>query len=177
MHFSCCPNRLLEMSPSSSCSFIRCAIVHIIWNFCSVSMTKSSYLGKVWWFVSCGVFLLQFITVGFAVTPLYFVWEKILGVHQAKNMLLRASCRVPILLPIWFFAIAFPFFGSINSVVGCLLVTFTVYIIPCLAHMVYFCKASLRAVSNFTPPLNKQSMSMGPPFSCKYQNRDHDCIR
>lgn len=88
----------------------------------------------------------QFITVGFAVTPLYFVWEKILGVHQVNNMLLRASCRVPVILPIWFFAIAFPFFGSINSVVGCLLVTFTVYIIPCLAHMVYFRNSSLRAV-------------------------------
>lgn len=98
--------------------------------------------------MGCGV---QFITVGFAVTPLYFVWEKILGVHQENNMLLRASCRVPIILPIWFLAIAFPFFGSINSVVGCLLVTFTVYIIPCLAHMVYFRNSTLRAVVTSSP--------------------------
>lgn len=94
----------------------------------------------------------QFITVGFAVTPLYFVWEKILGVHQTTNMLLRATCRVPVILPIWFFAIAFPFFGLINSVGGCLLVTFTVYIIPCLAHIVYFSNSSLRAPSVEKPP-------------------------
>ncbi|KAG0576859.1 hypothetical protein M758_UG060600 [Ceratodon purpureus] len=97
----------------------------------------------------------QFVTVGFAVTPLYFVWEKILGVHQENNMLLRASCRVPIILLIWFLAIAFPFFGSINSVLGCLLVTFSVYIIPCLAHMVYFCNSSIRAV--IIPSSNQSS--------------------
>ena len=94
---------------------------------------------------------LQFITVGFAMMPLYLVWEKILGVHQENNMLLRASCRVSVVLPIWFMAIAFPFLGSINSLVGCLLVTFTVYILPCLAHMVYCRNASVHAVIT-TPP-------------------------
>jgi hypothetical protein len=33
---------------------------------------------------------LQFITVGSAVTSLYFVWEKLIGVHSTKNMLLCA---------------------------------------------------------------------------------------
>jgi auxin influx carrier (AUX1 LAX family) len=93
----------------------------------------------------------QFITVGFAVTPLYFVWEKLIGIHTSKNMLLRAVCRMPVILPVWFFAIAFPFFGPINSTVGALLVTFTVYIIPCTAHMSVFYTAKARQVSTSNP--------------------------
>ncbi|KAG0565890.1 hypothetical protein M758_7G020400 [Ceratodon purpureus] len=94
----------------------------------------------------------QFITVGFAITPLYFMWEKLIGVHQTTNLLFRALCRVPVMLPIWFLAIAFPFFGPINSTVGALLVTFTVYIIPCMAHMVYFRSAAARSSSVEKPP-------------------------
>lgn len=96
---------------------------------------------------------MQFITVGFAVTPLYFVWEKLLGIHHTKHVLFRAICRMPVILPIWFFAIAFPFFGPINSAVGALLVTFTVYIIPCLAHMVYYRSPAARTVCTFLPHL------------------------
>ena len=95
----------------------------------------------------------QFITVGFAVTPLYFVWEKLLGIHHTKHVLFRAICRMPVILPIWFFAIAFPFFGPINSAVGALLVTFTVYIIPCLAHMVYYRSPAARTVCTLLPHL------------------------
>lgn len=91
--------------------------------------------------------MLQFITVGFAVTPLYFVWEKMIGIHNTKSLLLRAVSRMPVILPVWFFAIAFPFFGPINSTVGALLVTFTVYIIPCVAHMVVYRAATARQVN------------------------------
>lgn len=86
----------------------------------------------------------QFITFGFACTPLYFVWEKVLGVHTTANILLRALIRLPVVLPIWFLAIIFPFFGPINSAVGSLLVTFTVYIIPALAHMLTYRTAFAR---------------------------------
>jgi auxin influx carrier (AUX1 LAX family) len=88
----------------------------------------------------------QFISFGFAAMPLYFVWEKMLGVHKTTNVLFKALCRIPVVLPIWFFAIIFPFFGPINSAVGALLVTFTVYIIPCAAHMAVYRCASARMV-------------------------------
>ena len=61
-------------------------------------------------------------------------------------MLKRALARLPVVIPIWFLAIVFPFFGPINSTVGSLLVSFTVYIIPSLAHMVTFSSASAREV-------------------------------
>ncbi|KAA0047451.1 auxin transporter-like protein 3 [Cucumis melo var. makuwa] len=86
----------------------------------------------------------QFITFGFACTPLYFVWEKFIGVHETKSLIKRALARLPVVIPIWFLAIIFPFFGPINSTVGSLLVSFTVYIIPALAHMVTFASPSAR---------------------------------
>lgn len=88
----------------------------------------------------------QFITFGFACTPLYFVWEKVIGMHDTKSIFLRALARLPVVIPIWFLAIIFPFFGPINSAVGALLVSFTVYIIPALAHMLTYRKASARQV-------------------------------
>lgn len=90
--------------------------------------------------------MLQFITFGFACTPLYFVWEKVIGMHDTKSICLRALARLPVVIPIWFLAIIFPFFGPINSAVGSLLVSFTVYIIPALAHMLTFRSASARQV-------------------------------
>ena len=89
----------------------------------------------------------QFITFGFACTPLYFVWEKVIGMHDTRSICLRALARLPIVIPIWFLAIIFPFFGPINSAVGALLVSFTVYIIPALAHMLTYRKASARQVT------------------------------
>lgn len=88
----------------------------------------------------------QFITFGFACTPLYFVWEKVIGMHDTKSICLRALARLPVVIPIWFLAIIFPFFGPINSAVGALLVSFTVYIIPALAHMLTYRTASARQV-------------------------------
>ncbi|ONK58124.1 uncharacterized protein A4U43_C09F8460 [Asparagus officinalis] len=94
----------------------------------------------------------QFITFGFASTPLYFVWEKAIGMHETKSLLKKALARLPVVIPIWFLAIIFPFFGPINSTVGSLLVTFTVYIIPALAHMVVFAPASARENAVERPP-------------------------
>lgn len=88
----------------------------------------------------------QFITFGFACTPLYFVWEKFIRVHETKSLFKRAMARLPVVIPIWFLAIIFPFFGPINSSVGSLLVSFTVYIIPALAHMLTFASPSAREV-------------------------------
>ncbi|KAL3624644.1 hypothetical protein CASFOL_031312 [Castilleja foliolosa] len=86
----------------------------------------------------------QFITFGFACTPLYFVWEKVIGVHNTTSIFARALARLPIVIPIWFLTIIFPLFGPINSAVGALLVSFTVYIIPALEHTLTYRTASGR---------------------------------
>uniref|UniRef100_A0A803L0A5 Amino acid transporter transmembrane domain-containing protein n=1 Tax=Chenopodium quinoa TaxID=63459 RepID=A0A803L0A5_CHEQI len=94
----------------------------------------------------------QFITFGFACTPLYFVWEKFLGVHETNSIMKRSLARLPVVIPIWFLAIVFPFFGPINSTVGSLLVSFTVYIIPAMAHMITFAPAAARENAVERPP-------------------------
>ncbi|CAK9315979.1 unnamed protein product [Citrullus colocynthis] len=94
----------------------------------------------------------QFITFGFACTPLYFVWEKAIGMHECKSLCKRAAARLPVVIPIWFLAIIFPFFGPINSTVGSLLVSFTVYIIPALAHMFTFRSPASRENAVEQPP-------------------------
>ncbi|GKA16770.1 auxin transporter-like protein 2, partial [Tanacetum coccineum] len=113
-----------------------------------------SLLPKTRWRDAAVVLMLihQFITFGFACTPLYFVWEKVIGMHDTKSMCLRALARLPVVIPIWFLAIIFPFFGPINSAVGALLVSFTVYIIPSLAHMLTYRKASARQNAAEKPP-------------------------
>ncbi|KAL9258091.1 Auxin transporter-like protein [Drosera capensis] len=95
---------------------------------------------------------MAFITFGFACTPLYFVWEKAIGMHECKSLCKRAAVRLPVVIPIWFLAIIFPFFGPINSAVGSLLVSFTVYIIPALAHLFTFRSATARENAVEQPP-------------------------
>ncbi|GER55813.1 auxin transporter-like protein [Striga asiatica] len=113
-----------------------------------------SLLPRTGWRDAAVVLMLihQFITFGFACTPLYFVWEKVIGMHDTRSICLRALARLPVVIPIWFLAIIFPFFGPINSAVGALLVSFTVYIIPSLAHMLTYRKASARQNAAEKPP-------------------------
>ncbi|KAG6494134.1 hypothetical protein ZIOFF_049153 [Zingiber officinale] len=76
----------------------------------------------------------------------------VIGMHDTKSMCLRAIVRLPIVMPIWFLAIIFPFFGPINSAVGALLVSFTVYIIPALAHIITYWTWSARQNAAEKPP-------------------------
>ena len=62
------------------------------------------------------------------------------------SIFLSPLARLPVVIPIWFLAIIFPFFGPINSAVGALLVSFTVYINFALAHMLTYRSASTRQV-------------------------------
>uniref|UniRef100_M4DGC3 Amino acid transporter transmembrane domain-containing protein n=1 Tax=Brassica campestris TaxID=3711 RepID=M4DGC3_BRACM len=105
-------------------------------------------------FCVCVVLMLihQFITFGFACTPLYFVWEKLIGMHECQSMCKRAAARLPVVIPIWFLAIIFPFFGPINSTVGSLLASFTVNIIPAVAHIFTFRSSAARENSVEQPP-------------------------
>ncbi|EAY98240.1 hypothetical protein OsI_20150 [Oryza sativa Indica Group] len=123
------------------------------WAFGDALLTHSnafSLLPRSGWRDAAVILMLihQFITFGFACTPLYFVWEKAIGMHGTRSVLARALARLPIVVPIWFLAIIFPFFGPINSAVGALLVSFTVYIIPSLSHILTYRSASARLIWN-----------------------------
>ncbi|RWW59915.1 hypothetical protein BHE74_00033136 [Ensete ventricosum] len=127
------------------------------WSFGDQLLTHSnafSLLPNSGWRDAAVILMLihQFITFGFASTPLYFVWEKVIGMHDTKSICLRALVRLPVVVPIWFLAIVFPFFGPINSAVGALLVSFTVYIIPAMAHMLTYRTPSARKNAAEKPP-------------------------
>ncbi|EFJ22746.1 hypothetical protein SELMODRAFT_415922 [Selaginella moellendorffii] len=63
-----------------------------------------------------------FIEFAAFVVPVFAMWEKLLGIHCSQNYILKS--------------IMLPFFGSINSVVGAIISSIGVYILPCLAFMV-----------------------------------------
>ncbi|KAF5752562.1 putative amino acid transporter [Tripterygium wilfordii] len=131
--------------------------VAMYWAFGDQLLTHSnafSLLPRDGWRDTAVILMLihQFITFGFASTPLYFVWEKVIKMHDTQSIFLRALIRLPVVVPIWFLAIIFPFFGPINSAVGALLVSFTVYIIPALAHMITYKSASARKNAAEKPP-------------------------
>ncbi|XP_058084118.1 auxin transporter-like protein 2, partial [Magnolia sinica] len=56
----------------------------------------------------------QYVAFLLSANPLFLAWEKVVGVHTSRRFVLRALARVPIVLVIWFFALAVPFFGPIN---------------------------------------------------------------
>ncbi|KAJ7519734.1 hypothetical protein O6H91_20G053900 [Diphasiastrum complanatum] len=102
----------------------------------------------------------QLIVFGIIAIPVYLLWEKALGIHLSKNFLLRTVFRIPVVLSIWFVSLMIPFFGPINSAVGSLLVTFSVYIIPCSAHMIYYRSSTARQNAVEQPPFFIRSWTL-----------------
>eukprot|EP01018_Ginkgo_biloba_P029518 Gb_22661 [translate_table: standard] len=79
----------------------------------------------------------QAIAFGLFVMPLNFMWEKVLGVHQS-HYLIRVVSRLPVAILLWFLALLFPFFGPLNSLIGSIIMSFSTYIIPCVAYLTVF---------------------------------------
>eukprot|EP01018_Ginkgo_biloba_P027958 Gb_28004 [translate_table: standard] len=77
----------------------------------------------------------QYVALMLNINPIFLAWEKALGVHTSKRFGVKAVLRVPVVLVIWFLALAIPFFGPINSVMGAFLISFSVYIIPSISFM------------------------------------------
>lgn len=88
----------------------------------------------------------QCVAFGLFITPLYFVWEKLIGTHHA-NYRVKVMSRVPVVLFIWFLATAFPFFGPVNSLLGAFTTTFSTYIVPCLAFCITYRSQSSRTAA------------------------------
>lgn len=86
---------------------------------------------------------MQYVGLMLNITPIFHMWEKTIGLHMSSNYPVKSLARVPVVLVIWFLALAIPFFGPINSMMGAFLVSFAVYIIPSLTFIyVYRTKAA-----------------------------------
>lgn len=79
----------------------------------------------------------QAVAFGLYVMPLNFMWEKLLHVHKARYIV-RVICRLPVALLLWFLALLIPFFGPLNSMIGAFIMSFSVFIIPCVAYLIVF---------------------------------------
>jgi auxin influx carrier (AUX1 LAX family) len=79
----------------------------------------------------------QAVAFGLYIMPLNFMWEKLWGVHQSPY-LVRVLVRLPVVLLLWFLALAFPFFGPLNSLIGSLFMSFSTFIIPSIAYIITF---------------------------------------
>uniref|UniRef100_A0A0C9RQK5 TSA: Wollemia nobilis Ref_Wollemi_Transcript_23155_1695 transcribed RNA sequence n=1 Tax=Wollemia nobilis TaxID=56998 RepID=A0A0C9RQK5_9CONI len=85
----------------------------------------------------CFMIAHQAIAFGLFVLPLHFMWEKLLGVHQS-HYLIRVIARLPVAILLWFLALLFPFFGPLNSIIGSIIMSFSTYIIPCVAYLIVY---------------------------------------
>jgi len=79
----------------------------------------------------------QLVAFGLFMGPLFHIWEKFLRVHD-KQFWIRVLARLPLCGGIMLIAVAFPFFGAINSVLGAFTTSFTTYIIPLVAFNLVF---------------------------------------
>ncbi|CAM6091757.1 unnamed protein product [Calypogeia fissa] len=79
----------------------------------------------------------QAVAFGLYVMPLFFMWEKLWGIHTAWFPL-RVVMRLPVAALLWFLALAFPFFGPFNSIVGAIFISFSTFMIPCIAFIYVF---------------------------------------
>lgn len=88
----------------------------------------------------------QAIAFGMYMVPLNLTWEKTVGVHQSR-FVWRVLVRIPVALLLWLTALALPFFGPLNSIIGALITSFSTHIIPCAAYLITFRSSTARLVS------------------------------
>ena len=59
--------------------------------------------------------------------------ERFIGTHN-KPWYIRLPSRLPVSLLVWLAAMAFPFYGAINSLMASISVPFTAFALPCLVY-------------------------------------------
>lgn len=77
------------------------------------------------------------VAFGLFIGPMFHVAENMSGVHK-KAFWIRVLVRLPIVFIIVLFAIAFPFYGAINTVLGAFTTSFATYILPLVAFNLVF---------------------------------------
>jgi len=79
----------------------------------------------------------QLVAFGLFIGPVFHIWENRWGVHNARFST-RVLYRLPICACVVFVAVAVPFFGAINSVLGAFTTSFSTYILPLVAFNLVF---------------------------------------
>lgn len=77
--------------------------------------------------------------------PVFLAWEKAVGVHT-KHFMLRVLARIPMVAVMWLIALAVPFLGPINSVIGAFGVAIGMYSIPAFVFILTYRTSFARQV-------------------------------
>lgn len=111
-------------------------------------------LTKDGWLIASVIIMLihQIVAYALYVTPIFFMWEKLIGTHEKPNWI-KLPSRLPVALLLWFIALAFPFYGLVNSIIGALTGSMVSFILPCFAYnMFYMFSPARRAAAPKQPP-------------------------
>ena len=103
-----------------------------------------------------GLFLICFclsavIAMLLGIGPLYHLWEKYTGCYD-KPFHIKIIYRIPLAAAIVLFAVAFPFYGSVGSVLGAFTSSFATYLIPLTAYNYAFGTQEVQAKMQRPPP-------------------------
>jgi auxin influx carrier (AUX1 LAX family) len=79
----------------------------------------------------------QAVAFGLFAGPLFHMWEKLIHIHD-RPFIVRAFSRLPLCGMMLLLAVAFPFWGAINGILGAFTTSFGTYIIPCIAYNLAF---------------------------------------
>ena len=94
----------------------------------------------------------QLVAFGLFIGPLFHIFEHFFKIHD-KRFSTRVLFRLPLCGCIMLIAVAFPFFGAINSVLGAFTTSFTTYIIPLVAfNLVYRTEDDAKSMAKKLPP-------------------------
>ena len=93
----------------------------------------------------------EMVAFGLFSGPLYHLWEKYTGCYD-KPFYIKVFYRIPLAGAIVLFAIAFPFYGSVGSVLGAFTSSFATYIIPLAAYSYAFRTPDVQNAMKKRPP-------------------------
>lgn len=94
----------------------------------------------------------QFVAYALYVTPVFFMWEKLVGTHT-KSYWIRLPSRIPVSLFVWFIALLIPFYNTINAIMGSFGNSFTAFVFPTGAYLWVYRSAAARANAPKQPVL------------------------
>jgi auxin influx carrier (AUX1 LAX family) len=101
----------------------------------------------------------QAVAFGLFAGPLFHMWEKLIHIHT-KPFIVRAFARLPLCGLMLLLAVAFPFFGAINAVLGAFTTSFGTYIIPTIGYNLAFSSTEQQATMVKKPFMDMKWMRL-----------------
>ncbi|BDA43337.1 Auxin transporter-like protein 1 [Coccomyxa sp. Obi] len=106
----------------------------------------------------------QVVAFGLYSVPLMFMWEKLIRVHS-KPWYIRLPLRLPISALLYVISVAFPFYGTINSLYSSLSEPLTAFVFPCAVYSWVYRTRAAREQAALKPFKCLRLWSWSPVFA------------